>query len=238
VFFVREPTEAAETSARAANNELRPVDILPGLDTKETLTSHRFWMMGVAILLVSTVVNGTVIHTVPMLTDHGYTPAVAASLMAAVGLSTMAGRLLSGYLVDRVFAPYVAAFFFLLPCIGLYLLGNAIFPVLGIISLGLASGTEVDMIGYMTSRYFGLKRFGQIYGYMFALFAGGAALGPYLLGLSFVKLQSYNPALIGFVVCLAVASLLMLLMGPYRYPAQRHGKVVPLPVGSAQPQSA
>jgi hypothetical protein len=68
--------------------------------------------------------------------------------MIAVGLSTMAGRLLSGYLVDRIFAPFVAAFFFLLPCLGIYLLDTALSPVAGIV--GLASGTEIDMIGFLT----------------------------------------------------------------------------------------
>jgi hypothetical protein len=41
----------------------------------------------------------------------------AAGLTAAVGLSTMAGRLLMEFLVNFILAPYVAAFFFLLPCI-------------------------------------------------------------------------------------------------------------------------
>jgi MFS family permease len=241
VLFIREPTEgiARDTAARIAAGDLTPVDVLPGLDIREALTSGRFWMLGVAILLVSTVVNGMVVHTVPLLTDHGYSATAAAGLMAAVGLSTMTGRLLAGFLVDYIFAPYVAAFFFLLPCIGMFLLSNAIVPVLGIISLGLASGTEVDMIGYMTSRYFGLKRFGQIYGYMFAIFAGGAALGPYLLGVSFVKLHSYDPALIGFGIALVVASAFVLCLGPYRYPAEpRRSKVDLRQSAETQPQTA
>jgi MFS family permease len=241
VLFIREPTEgiAREAAARVAAGDLTPLDVLPGLDIREVLPSLRFWMLGLALLLVSTVVNGMVVHTVPLLTDHGYSPAAAAGLMAALGLSTMAGRLLAGYLVDYIFAPYVAAFFFLLPCAGMYLLSNTIVPVLGIISLGLASGTEVDMIGYMTSRYFGLKRFGQIYGYMFAIFSAGAALGPYLLGLSFVKFHSYDPALIGFGIGLVVASALILCLGSYRYPAvKRHANVNRVPAQKVQPQIA
>jgi MFS family permease len=140
--------------------------------------------------------------------------------MIAVGLSTMAGRLLSGYLVDNVFAPYVAAFFFLLPSLGLYFLGTATYPILGIISIGLASGTEVDMIAFLTSRYFGLRRFGQLYGLLFAIFTAGPAIGPYVMGLSFVRLQSYTPALILFSVALGGASALILCLGPYKYPTK------------------
>jgi predicted MFS family arabinose efflux permease len=119
---------------------------------------------------------------VPLLTDKGYTPETAAALMIAVGLSTMAGRLLSGYLVDRIFPPFVAGFFFLLACLGSYLLNGAGSPVAGIVSLGLASGTEIDMIGFLTSRCFGMKRFGQLYDYLFASFVVGSAVGPYMMG--------------------------------------------------------
>jgi predicted MFS family arabinose efflux permease len=160
-----------------------------------------------------------VVHTVPLLTDKGYSPEAAATLMIAVGLSTMVGRLLSGYLVDRIFAPFVAAFFFLLPCVGIYLLDSTISPVAGIITIGLASGTEIDMIGFLTSRYFGMKRFGQLYGYLFASFVVGSAIGPSIMGLAFVRLHSYEPALWAFGALMVVASAAILSLGPYRYPA-------------------
>jgi hypothetical protein len=35
-----------------------------------------------------------------------------------------------------------------LPCLGIYLLDTALSPVAGIV--GLASGTEIDMIGFLT----------------------------------------------------------------------------------------
>jgi MFS family permease len=224
LLFIREPAEAVALRTHQSVDQLLHAHqdaVLPGLDTSEALSSGRFWVLAAVLISVSTVVNGTVVHTVPLLTDHGYTPAAAAALMIAVGLSTMAGRLLSGFLVDKFFAPHVAAFFFLLPCLGLYLLNTTIAPTLGIISLGLASGTEVDMIGYMTSRYFGLKRFGMIYGWLFAIFTAGSALGPYILGVTFEAYRSYTPALIGFGVLLVIASALILCLGPYRYPVTR-----------------
>ena len=155
------------------------------------------------------------------MTDKGYSPETAATLMIAVGLSTMAGRLLSGYLVDRFFAPFVAASFFLLPCLGIYLLDSTISPVVGIISLGLASGTEIDMIGFLTSRYFGMKRFGQLYGYLFASFVVGSAIGPYMMGLAFERLHSYEPALWTFSAFMLLSSGAILSLGPYRYPAEK-----------------
>ena len=76
------------------------------------------------------------------------------------------------------------------------------------------------MIGFLTSRYFGMKRFGQLYGYLFASFVFGSAFGPYLIGLAFERLHSYGPALWGFGVFMLLASAAILCLGPYRYPLE------------------
>jgi MFS family permease len=216
-FFIRDPQVASASFEPADHPSLQSMS---GQEVSEALKDFRFWLLATVLLIVSVVTNGVVVHIVPILTDHGYASNQAAALMIAVGLSTMAGRLLSGYLVDRVFAPYVAAFFFLLPSLGLYFLGSASYPILGIISIGLASGTEVDMIAFLTSRYFGLRRFGQLYGLLFAIFTAGPAIGPYMMGLSFVRLHSYAPTLLLFSLALGVASVVILCLGPYRYPAK------------------
>jgi len=218
-LFIREPI-AAKSAGEGIQAQLLSSDRPPDLEVREALRGRRFWLIACALLLVSTVTQGLVVHTVPFLTDKGYSPETAASLMIAVGLSTMVGRLLSGYLVDRIFAPFVAAFFFLLPCLGIYLLDSTISPVAGIISLGLASGTEIDMIGFLTSRYFGLRRFGQLYGYLFASFVVGSAIGPFMMGLAFERLHSYQPALWTFGAFMLVATAAILSLGPYRYPPE------------------
>jgi cyanate permease len=224
-LFISEPVNEKAGDRVPAEPSAVAQDRLPDLEVREALAGRRFWLIAVALMLVSTVTQGMVVHTVPLLTDKGYSPETAAALMIAVGLSTMAGRLLSGYLVDRIFAPFVATFFFLLPCLGIYLLDSALSPVAGIISLGLASGTEIDMIGFLTSRYFGMKRFGQLYGYLFASFVVGSAFGPYLMGLSFERLHSYEPALWSFGAFMLLASTLILCLGPYRYPVEDKTRV-------------
>src|SRR5258707_12756057 len=153
-LFICEPIKAKTTAggvhAQSPASEDRP----PDLEVREALGGRRFWLIACALLLVSTVTQGLVVHTVPLLTDNGYSPEAAATLMIAVCLSTMAGRLLSGYLVDKIFAPFVAASFFLLPCLGFYLLDSTIPPLAGILTLGLPSATAIEMIGFLTPRYF------------------------------------------------------------------------------------
>jgi MFS family permease len=214
-ILVREPATATGRSQLFANEAAA----LPGLGVREALTtSSRFWLLSIVVFLVAMVVNGTIVHLVPLLTDRGLSPATAASSLGAVGLASIVGRLLCGYLADRFFAPRVAAGFFLLPCLGICLLVieiNRALSLIGVVTLGLALGCEIDMMGLLTTRYFGLRRFGELYGYLFAVFAAGSAVGPFLMGLSFDVLHSYEPVLASFIVALVTASLLVTRLGRY-----------------------
>jgi hypothetical protein len=43
--------------------------------------------------------------------------------------------------------------------------------------VGLGMGAEVAVIAYLTSRYFGFANFGEIYGYLFAIYTPVRCLG-------------------------------------------------------------
>jgi predicted MFS family arabinose efflux permease len=214
-LLVREPSVArADDGGRAA---------LPGLDVRESMRSSAFWLIAAAVLLVVTTINGIVGHLVPMLTDRGVDVRQATATLSAVGLSTIVGRLGAGYLLDRFFAPYVAAGLFLLPLVAISLLvtdaaGAA--PVLAAVSLGLGLGAEIDVIGFLVSRYFGLRAYGEVYGYLFAIFTLGTGFGPVLMAVCFDMTQSYNAALMGLAAAVACASFLISRLGTYRFPAQ------------------
>ncbi|WP_217575035.1 MFS transporter [Streptomyces sp. GbtcB7] len=191
---------------------------LSGLDRGQALRSRHFWILAPVTLIAAAAINGSMAHFVPILTDRGMSDAEAAAMLVPAGLVSVVGRPLSGYLLDRFFGPHVAAVVLLLPCVGYALLSSSAPPVLGMIALGLAIGAEVDLISYMTSRYFGLKSFGQLYGYMYGIFAIGSAMGPLLFAASFDSLGSYNPAFWAFGAALVLASAACLLLGPYTYP--------------------
>jgi MFS family permease len=212
-IFIREPDARPTTHGNT---------VLPGLTVSESVRSASFWLLAIPVFLVVTAINGIVGHLVPLLTDRGFPLGQATSTLSAVGLSTIAGRLVSGYLLDRFFAPYVAAALFMLPLAGVALLaagpgGSAL--ILAAIALGFGLGAEVDVIGFMVSRYFGLRSYGEIYGCMFAIFTVGTGLGPVLMGLSFDQTRSYAPALVVFGVALVCASLLVSRLGRYSFPS-------------------
>jgi len=79
----------------------------------------------------------------------------------------------------------------------------------------------VDLIAFLLSRYLGMRSFGEIYGYFFSIFMLAAGLGPFAMGVSFDRTGSYKLMLTYFAVALALASLPMLRLGPYAYPAAR-----------------
>ena len=182
-----------------------------------------FWLMAIASFLVVTVLNGVLAHLVALLTDMGVARETAVSMLVVVGLAAIGGRLASGFLLDRFFAPYLAAVIFLVPLLAILvvLAGATAVPLVLLVAvcLGFGLGAEVDVIGFLVGRYFGLRRYGEIYGYIFAAFTVGSGLGPYLLGLSFDRFGSYRPAAAVACGVLLASSGLIALLGPYRYPA-------------------
>ena len=192
-------------------------DLSQGLSIRAAIGSRIFWLLALGIFLASLALNGSLVHVVPMLTERGWTPDRAAMALAAAGLSGMVGRILVGFIIDRIFAPYVGGVFFLMAAAGIFLLIEDKAVILGVVFVGLAAGAEIDMMGFLTSRYFGLSALGKTYGLLFALFTVAAGLGPYLIGLSFTSTKAYG---LGFGTAAGLtilAGLIITTLGPYRY---------------------
>jgi MFS family permease len=219
LVFIREPT-------RALAGDLSPNARLPGVSMTEAARDRRFWYMIVSFFLAVVAINGSLVHVVPMLTDRGMSLSDAVAIISSSGLALIVGRLLAGWIIDRVFAPYVAVFFLVCPMAGLLILAlqpAAVSPLVGVLLLGLGIGGETDLLSYMVSRYFGLAKFGTIYGWIFTAALAGNAVGSSILGWAFQLTHSYSATLIAYSLLLAVATALTLVLGPYRYPpADRH----------------
>jgi MFS family permease len=221
--FVREPTRAG---AGHLPGDLSPGSALPGVSMKEAAHDRRFWYMLVSFFLAVVAINGSLVHVVPMLTDRGLPLSEAVKIISASGIALIVGRLLAGWIIDRIFAPYVAVFFLVCPLVGLLILAlqpPAVPPVVGVLLLGLGIGGETDLLSFMVSRYFGLAKFGTIYGWIFTAALVGNAVGSSILGWAFQLTHSYSATLVAYSLLLAVATGLTLVLGPYRYPpSDRH----------------
>jgi MFS family permease len=227
-LFEREPPTPPE--------RLRPRndDSVPGYSwTQAVFHDWRFAGMTIAFFGAIVAINGTLTQIVAFLTDRGVPLAVAVGALSAAGVALTVGRIISGFCLDRVHGPYVAAAFFAASGLGVAALASGFSPFVGAALCGLGIGAEVDLMAYFVSRYFGLRSFGAIYGLMFALFGLGVGLGPFLMGIAHDRLGSYVPMMIAFEVVLAVVCLIMLALGPYRFAARQDGA----PAATARPQT-
>ena len=211
IFLIRDPAHDRDQAMSGT---------LDGWTGRQTLRTGPFWIFAFAFFVLALACNGVVAHIAPILTDRGVPQQTAASALSLAGLALIVGRIVAGYLLDRIFAPYVAIVFFLLPVAGIALLfaqGSAAAAVAGTVLVGLGLGAEVDLMAFLISRYFGMRSFGQIYGYMFAVFMLASGVGPFLMGITFARAGTYGPALIGMAATLVVAAASLLRLGPYNF---------------------
>src|SRR5206468_5383314 len=83
-----------------------------GLTWHEIWHSPAFWILICIFSLAGASVHGAVLHMSAIFTDRGVTAERAAVATSLVGIAVMVGRLASGYLLDRLFAPRVAILFY------------------------------------------------------------------------------------------------------------------------------
>ena len=190
----------------------------PGLSRREAWHTGTFWLLVGAFFLLAVSFFGQLIHLVPLLTDRGVSAPRAALAVSVMAVGSLLGRIGTGYLLDRFFAPSVAIGFFCAAAVGSFLLWSGVTgggAVIAVVLMGLAQGAELDLMAYTVSRYFGLRAFAEIYGYTFAAFSLGGVIGPLLMGMGFDAMGSYHVVLGGFVVTALIAAGLMSRLGPY-----------------------
>ncbi len=192
-----------------------------GFTFREATQGYRFWVLLVSIFLVYIAMSGMVPNLIPALTDQGITPQRAATAISVFGIAVIAGRLIVGYLVDKIWAPGVAAVAIGLPVIGSLILAGApgfFIACVAAAMLGFAAGAELDLMSFLAAKYFGLKHYPQIYAVLYSALALASGIAPMLFARVFDVTGSYE---IGFFVgagFFTVGAGMILLMG--RYPTQ------------------
>lgn len=212
-LFTERPGPGAESGAPDESATLS------GINLAEALRGYRFWAMGIGLLLVAAGISGLIVSLVPLLVKKGLSASSAAGYAGLIGINVIIGRLLAGYLIDRVWAPLIAAIFLCAPCVAaLILTGSDIAPALIIVSaliIGLAAGAELDLFAYLTGRFFGLRHYGAVYGGQYVFFSIGAGIAPFAFGRAFDHYGNYDQILLVVASMSIVGALLMLTLGRY-----------------------
>jgi MFS family permease len=175
-------------------------------------------MLAAVFIVLSFVLNGMLAHLVPMLVDRGMDTKIAAAVAATEGITVFFSRIVIGYLIDHIFAPFVAVIFFSLSAVGMGLFAAGAVDTMafvGAVCVGLSLGAEIDLLAYLTGRYFGLKSFGTAYGFLFSAVLAGSAIGPLAFGIGFDTTGSYVSILTICVAMNILAVILTAFLGRY-----------------------
>jgi MFS family permease len=191
-----------------------------GLTLGEALHDPVMLRIAFAILVQSTLYTGFTLHLFPMLKDSGIAEKDAAFITGLLGISTLAGQLVTGWLADRVHGSLLPVSSFLLPGIGYTLIlqgrSTEALIVLGVLVAGYGSGAAINITTYLTTRYAGVRHFGKIFGLISSVMGLGAGLGPLVAGRVYDYAGDYTPYLVLGVALACVASLTVIRLGPYR----------------------
>ncbi|MBL8202369.1 MAG: MFS transporter [Chromatiales bacterium] len=219
---------------REPRPEQRPAELtvdggLPGITLAEAVRGYRFWLIWASVLCVAFAYGGVFVHLAQMLVGHGFTLTAAAGIVSTQGLAILAGRVGTGFLLDRFWAPLVTLPLLSAPAVACWLLAGdgltAGFAVMSAVVLGLATGAETDLIAFLAGRYFGMAHYGRIYGMLYVPFGLASSVSPAVYGWVRDTTGDYDAML--YVAMGLFTGGAVMLLGLGRYPEFGAGKVRP-----------
>lgn len=216
--------------------------LLLGMPLRLVVRSKRFWLCNVALTLATVSMIGMVTNTVPMLRDRGMSAADAATAFSVYGISLILGRVLVGYLVDRLWAPGVALVVMLMPAMGCFLFysGDNHMGMLMLASLlvGFGAGAELDIAAFLMARYFGMRDYSRVFAMHMGVIGLISTLAPFFFGYLYARSGAYTSLMVFCMISFVSAAVLLPLLG--RYPTfadptveSRAGAVPVEPVANA-----
>lgn len=190
---------------------------LEGKTLGQAVRGWRFWVIGCSFLLMTFATTGAFGQIFPILREKGLLSQEAILIQSSMAFGLGTGRILAGFLVDRVFASTVYLLICVFAAVGLAALAWG--PVgavwIACIALSFALGAEFDILAYMVSRYFGLKEYARIFGWLYGVAFLGSVLSPVALSSIRDAGGRYEPALAVAAVISLLAGLLVVKLGPY-----------------------
>lgn len=183
----------------------------------EAIRSRTFVCLTLAGGMFAVISLGMSVHLVPLLKQSGMSTAVAASITGAAGLFSIAGRIGTGFLLDRLPTKPLGICVFLLPLLMAFLLwsahGSVPVSIVAVMLLGVAGGAETDIEIYVAARQFGHGAFASVSATTGAFLGFCASLGPLIAGKLFDATGSYDTWLLA--ICpLAVAGACLIALVP------------------------
>ena len=159
------------------------------------------------------------VHLVPLARGLGVDPLLATTLVSAIGLAGIVGRLVMGGVSDRIGRRPAVGLGLVLQTLGF--LGFAAAGALpglyaASITFGFSYGALSALFPAIVADFFGRARAGSLVGLLFALAGSMAAWGPLSAGLIYDRTGSYGPAWVSSAALNVVALGLLAWARPPR----------------------
>jgi len=190
-----------------------------GWSVAETIKTRSWWLMVLGSYAFFAAFYIAMGHSVVHLLDLGHSREMASFSVGLVVAWSIAGRMLAGWLGDRIEPRYIWSVALGLMFIGIFFLQNgssipAVYAYAA--TLGVGMGASYVCMITLTGNYFGADAYAKIAGLLFPISIVLAALSPILAGLAYDKLGSYRIAFYGTMVLTFLGASLILFATPPR----------------------
>ncbi len=196
--------EGAKATEQAANES----DWTVG----QALRSYPFWLLFCSRVLASMGNQIIIIHQIAHAVDVGYTRLFAASIFGLMGVVSIFGRVMFGYLADRMRGESVFTVVQVVSSLGIVALmsvRDTSIPLLlyaYAVLYGLGQGSRALVLSTISADLFVGRSFGAIYGYFTLSIGVGGSVGAWLGGFLFDLTGSYYSAFLIAILCFAASA--------------------------------
>jgi len=222
--FGRRPKTVPAAEAQAAS------DVSTADTMRHLMRQPRFWLIGIAVFLVSVVDQGFTQHQVLMFQDAGIDGYWQAAGMSAIGLFGIVTRLLVGNILDATSNKGLAILWWVLSASILmaFWLASPIIFIAYIITRAIGhSAVMLDAVTLAKHVWGPSRTLGTLLGTYTAMSSAGFALGPWLMGWLHDQSGSYASTYLIFAAVPIVASLLIWRIVPVFWLQLKAEKIVP-----------
>ncbi|MCC0646886.1 MFS transporter [Clostridioides sp. ZZV15-6598] len=185
-----------------------------GVMLGEAIKTKIFWIMVVGLILITIIAMGVQMHIASYLTDIGYSPTFAASVISINMGVVILGKILLGYIFDKIGCEKGVIFVGLQVFLGvLALLFASKYPaiIVFIICWGIGNCMGTIVPALITSEIFGKKDYSTIVGVVNAVVLLGAALGSAVTGKLYDMSGGYTLAWMTYLVLTVIMVSLILI---------------------------
>jgi MFS family permease len=211
--------DAHDKLRREKSEKRNPYEGMGGLTLQEAMRSKSMIMITFSTFFLMLVGIGVSVHQVPILTSVGVERTTAAWLAGLAGAAALAGKVGTGFLLDRMHGGFIGGLTMSVSSISFVLLlepfRTPVTIVLAMLILGYAAGAKLQISAFLTPRYCGMRHFGKIFGVVYIAIAAGSGLGPVIAGYIHDVTGSYDPLIIAGIPLTLMCGVMLMQLGPY-----------------------